>query len=103
MPNILSPRRHHIHSTHAHSFAIRSEGWTLIEGKSGYHSGRYQDWEKRRKVMAEAKGGRHLFHIEEDIGQRKNLIGENPDKAKKLSDLMNKLRDQGHSAPRLAK
>lgn len=100
---VESPRRHHIHNTHAHSFAIRSEGWTLIEGKSGYHSGRYQDWEKRRKVMAEAKGGRHLFHIEEDIGQRKNLIGENPDKAKKLSDLMKKLRDQGHSAPRLAK
>lgn len=97
-----SPRRHHIHNTHAHSFAIRSDGWTLIEGKSGYHSGRYQDWEKRRKVEAEAKGGKHLFHIQEDMGQGKNLIEQNPEKAAELSALMKKLREQGHSAPRLS-
>ncbi|MEN1680448.1 MAG: hypothetical protein AAGJ46_12715 [Planctomycetota bacterium] len=39
-----SPRKHHIHNTRKGAFAIRSGGWTLIEGKTGYRSLGAQTW-----------------------------------------------------------
>ena len=44
-----------------------------------------------------------LYNLREDIGQRNNLAEKQPEKVKELQALLNKIRDQGYSAPRLAK
>ena len=39
----------------------------------------------------------------EDIGQRNNLAAEHPERVAELQNLLKQIREQGYSAPRLAK
>ena len=96
------PRKHHVHNTNPQAFAIRSGNWTLIKAETGYHSGGYQAWEKKHGYSAEDAEDGFLFDLSEDIGQRKNLIDQHPEKAKELATLLQQIRDQGYSSPRLS-
>jgi len=42
-----------------------------------------------------------LYNLKDDIGLRKNLAAENPEKVAAMQGVLKKLREQGHSAPRL--
>ena len=97
-----SPRQTHIHNTKGHAFAIRHGDWTLVQRKNGYHSQGYKKWEKRHDYPADNGGEAQLFNISKDIGQRMNLIAQHPEKAHQLVTLLQKIRAQGHSAPRLS-
>jgi len=44
-----------------------------------------------------------LFNLIEDIGQRNNLAAEHPERVAELQKLLKQIREQGYSAPRLAK
>ena len=44
-----------------------------------------------------------LFNLVEDIGQRNNLAAEHPERVVELQSLLKQIREQGYSAPRLAK
>ena len=100
---VKSVRSTHIHNTSSGRYAIRDGDWVLVDTKSGYVSRRDKNWEKKHgypeKENAEAK----LFNLKEDIGQRNDLAARHPDKVKKMQALLKKIREQGHSAPRLAK
>lgn len=96
-------RTTHIHNTNPNSYAIRHGKWTLIDAKTGYLSGVDKGWEKRHGYEPDDKSPVELYDMEQDIGQRKNLAAENPETVKELQALLKKIREQGHSAPRLAK
>ena len=44
-----------------------------------------------------------LYQLCEDIGQKKNLAAEPPKKVAEMKKLLQQIRDQGYSAPRLSK
>ncbi|MDA7915919.1 sulfatase-like hydrolase/transferase [Verrucomicrobia bacterium] len=94
-------RTTHIHNTKVNSYAIRHGDWTLIDTKHGYMSGRNADWEKKHDYAADDKAPVELYNLKNDIGQRKNVAGSNPEKVAELQALLIKIRQQGHSAPRL--
>lgn len=100
---VKSVRSTHIHNTSSGRYAIRDGDWVLVDTKSGYVSRRDKNWEKKHgypeKENAEAK----LFNLKEDIGQRNDLAARHPGKVKEMQALLKKIREQGHSAPRLAK
>lgn len=96
-------RATHIHNTKANSYAIRQGDWVLIDGKSGYISGRDKNWEAKRDYPADDKQPTELYNLKSDIGQKHNLAAKEPDRVKAMQALLKKIRDQGHSAPRLAK
>jgi arylsulfatase A len=98
-----SVRTTHIHNTNPNSYAIRHGKWSLIDAKTGYLSGVDKGWEKRHGYEPDDKSPVELYDMEKDIGQRKNLAAENPETVKELQALLKKIREQGHSAPRLAK
>lgn len=98
-----SVRETHVHNTFANSYAIRHGDWLLIDAKQGYHSGRNKAWEAKHDYPADDQQPVELFNLKDDIGQKVNLAAKHPDKVAELKALLTKIRQQGHSAPRLAK
>lgn len=94
-------RTAHVHNTRANHYAIREGDWLLINGKDGYLSGRNKDWEAKHGYPADDKSAVELYNLKDDIGQKKNLAAEHPEKVSHLQALLAKLREQGYSAPRL--
>jgi arylsulfatase A len=100
----ISPRTTHIHNTFEDDYAIRSGEWNLVAARTGYRiKDKHKAWEIRHGYASDEDDRGQLFHIENDIGQRHNLIEQNPEKAAELAVLLQQIREQGYSAPRLSK
>ncbi|NIP98912.1 MAG: sulfatase-like hydrolase/transferase, partial [Akkermansiaceae bacterium] len=95
-------RTTHVHNTRADHYSIRHGDWLLVDAKSGYLSGRNAAWEEKHGYPPDQRDAQ-LFNLAEDLGQRHNLITRHPEKAAELRDLLKKIREQGHSAPRLVR
>lgn len=97
------PRSLHVHNTNAGSYAIRSGDWLLIDAKSGYTSKKpTATWIKKHGAIEGTATGSQLFNLKEDIGQLHDVSNANPEKVNELKATLKTIRDQGHSAPRLA-
>ena len=92
----------HIHNTSTKGYAIRHKQWNLIAAKTGYVSGRNAAWEEKHGYTADDKAPVELYNIENDLGQRNNLADQHPEVVGELQSLLNTIREQGHSAPRLS-
>ncbi|MEJ6829324.1 MAG: arylsulfatase, partial [Akkermansiaceae bacterium] len=68
--DVASVRSTHIHNTNKNAYAIRDGDWVLVDAKSGYHSPRKKDWEKKHDYPSEERKTPKLFNLKEDIGQR---------------------------------
>jgi arylsulfatase A len=90
----------HVHNTTA-TYAIRHGDWVLVDAKDGYISKVDPNWETRHGYPAKDSHTAELYNLKEDIGQKNNLAAAHPEKLEELRSLLNKVRQQGHSAPRL--
>ncbi|MGI9239726.1 MAG: sulfatase family protein, partial [Verrucomicrobiales bacterium] len=90
----------HVHNTRAKNYAIRSGDWLLVDAKDGYQSGRNKAWEAKHGYPADDGSAAELYNLKSDPGQRQNLAGDHPERISELRELLDKLRKQGHSAPR---
>jgi len=98
-----SPRTVHIHNTFEGDYAIRHGEWNLVAARTGYRiKDKHKAWEIRHGYSNDEDDRGQLFHIENDIGQRHNVIEQNPEKAAQLAELLQQIREQGYSAPRLS-
>ena len=98
-----SVRTTHVHNTRKDQYAIRHGDWLLVVAKHGYLSRRDEHWENKRGYPADDDQPVELYNLREDVGQKKNLAERNPEKVVELKSLLEKIRAQGFSAPRLAK
>ncbi|MEY3897198.1 MAG: Arylsulfatase [Verrucomicrobiota bacterium] len=96
-----SPRSAMVHNTRAKEYAIRSGDWLLVDAESGAARQAPPAWVKKHNQPPDDEQPIELYHLKDDIGQRHNLAAKHPDKVSELQALLKKLRDQGHSAPRL--
>jgi len=95
-----------VHNTFKGAYAIRSGDWSLIAHKSGNQNRRmerfnYGVWQKKHGYQSDDNVKGQLFDMKNDSGQRKNLIEQNPKKTKELTQLLQQIRNQGYSAPRI--
>ncbi len=97
---VESVRNSHVHNTFAGKYAVRMGEWTLINAENGYVKKGRPDWEKRHGYPAVEDQKVQLYKIDDDIGQRHNLAADNPGKVKEMQAFLEKIRTQGHSAPR---
>lgn len=97
-----SPRTTMVHNT-SKDYAIRDGDWVLIDAKSGAARQPPAEWLRKHEVPAYSGQPAGLYNLREDIGQRSNLAEKHPEKVRELRVLLKKIRDQGYSAPRLAK
>lgn len=94
------PRISHVHNTKANHYAIRDGDWILIDAKTGYLRQAPREWEKKHGIKADDQSV-ELYQFKDDITQRHNLAAKHPERVKKMQALLKKIREQGHSAPRL--
>ncbi|MGB7347480.1 MAG: arylsulfatase [Pirellulaceae bacterium] len=105
MPLLKDPsgsvRTTHVHNTRVDEYAIRDGDWLLINAKIGYGSGRNQKWEDKHEYPADDDAPVELYDLSKDIGQRNNVAAEFPERVAKMQTLLQKIREDGYSAPRL--
>ena len=94
-------RRSLVHNTQANHYAIRQDEWVLIDAKSGEVT-KAPEWYDQENGYQENPYDAALFNIRQDIAERKNLMTEYPAKVAELRALLQRIRQQGHSAPRLS-
>ena len=96
-------RRTLVHNTRVDQYAIRQDDWLLIDDNNGYVSRRNSEWEAKHGYPTDDKSPVELYNLKVDIGQRRNLANEYPEKVDQLKTALKAIRDNGYSAPRLAK
>ena len=80
----------------------RLAGFQLAPDKSGYAQHKPPPaWNKKHQQEPDDRQPVELYNLKEDIGQKHNLASGHPDKVAELQALLKKIRDQGHSSPRL--
>jgi arylsulfatase A len=95
------PRSSMVHNTSPKTYAIRDGDWLLVDAKSGAARPAPPAWNRRHQQPPDDGQPVELYHLKDDIGQRHNLAAERPEKVAELQALLRKIREQGHSAPRL--
>lgn len=90
-----------VHNTKINHYAIRDGEWLLVDGKTGYLRNAPKEWNKKHGQPADDKQPVELYRFPDDIQQRHNLAEKHPEKVVEMQRLLKKLREQGHSAPRL--
>jgi arylsulfatase A len=96
-----SARSTHVHNTSEDRYAIRHGDWLLVDSKDGYVSRRNPQWEARHGYPADDDGPVELYNLKTDLAQKHNLAADHPQKVTELQNLLQQIRQQGHSAPRL--
>jgi len=100
---LLKGETQSIRTTHVHNtkepYAIRHGEWLLVDGKGT----RNAEWLKRHGYPSDKAGPVELYHLKTDLAQMHNAAAEHPERVQELQALLKKIREQGHSAPRLAK
>jgi arylsulfatase A len=96
------PRTTMVHNTSKDHYAIRDGDWLLVDAKTGAARQAPAAWMTKHEVPAYGNQKAGLYNLREDLGQRHNLAEKHPDKVTELQALLKKIRDQGHSAPRLS-
>jgi arylsulfatase A len=81
-------------------FAVRSGDWVFIDAPSGEDNSRGEPpWFKdERGYVAQNQPG-ELFHLREDLPQRRNRYAERPDLVRDLKGVLEKIKRDGRSTP----
>jgi len=96
---VAAVRSTHIHNTNQ-PYAIRHGDWLLVDGKGNRNAA----WEKRHGYRDnKMKSPVELYNLKTDLAQKHNVAAAHPERVAELKALLKKIREQGHSAPRLAK
>lgn len=95
------PRKSMVHNTKKNHYAIRDGAWLLIDAKTGYLQKAPKAWNEKHDQPSGDPQAVELYHLPEDIQQRHNLAGKHPERVVEMKALLKKLREQGHTAPRL--
>ena len=90
-----------VHNTYATRWAIRRGDWLLVDASHGSHT-KVPEWLAAAQGYAPNVHDVELFDLRTDPGQRHNLCEQHREVVAELQALLRRLREQGHSAPRLA-
>lgn len=97
-PNAVNVREATVQNTFKDRYAIRKGDWVLIDSESGMHS-QAPEWFNQQFGYSENTFPGELYNLKEDIAQKNNLYGANPEKVAELKTLLEKYKREGRSVP----
>lgn len=100
--NEMPPRNSMVHNMFKDRYAIRSDGWVLVNHTTGAARQPSKAWRNKHEAPPYGEELVGLYQISKDVGQRKNLAKDHPDKVAELKQVLKTIREQGYSSPRLA-
>ncbi len=89
-----SPRDSIVHNTTADGFAVRHDQWLLIAAKTGAVS-QVPAWFDIENGYTTNDQPGELYDLSQDLGQRRNLYAEHPNKVAELQLLLKQIRAHG--------
>ncbi len=89
-----------VHNTNRDRYAIRSGDWVLIDAPTGSET-KMPDWFTEAEGYSAGNGEGMLFDLRHDLGQRVDRYAQEPARVAEMRALLARIREQGHSAPRL--
>jgi arylsulfatase A len=87
-----------VHHSAKGTFAIRKGDWVFIDGRSG-DDNKEPDWFRKERGYETHTQPAELFHIADDLAERKNVYADHPDIVRELKALLEKYKKDGRSAP----
>ena len=93
-----SARTSIVHNTHAGHYAVRRDGWTLIDAPSGNVS-KPPAWFVQAEGYEKSPHPAALYDLRADLGQRENLFAERPGKVAALRELLAETKRAGEVRP----
>ncbi len=87
------PRTAHVHNTREDHYAIREGDWVFIEAKTGSVT-KSPDWFDAANGYPENPYDSALYNLRSDLGQRHNLIADQPEKANALRNLLKRIQSE---------
>lgn len=90
-----------VHNTYKDRYALREGDWLYLEGKGGSHS-QVPAWFRDAEGWLPVTTPFSLYDLRKDPGQRTDLAPQHPEVVARMKATLRQLRDQGHSAARLA-
>ena len=101
---VVPPRHTIVHNTAAGRYAIRHDGWLLVDGGTGVTEPRKRSppaaWNEKHGYPAEDGQPAELYDLRQDAGQRRNLAADQPGQVRELRDRLERIRREERSAPR---
>ncbi|MCB9885208.1 MAG: sulfatase-like hydrolase/transferase [Planctomycetes bacterium] len=89
-----------VHNTYKTKYGLRQGDWLYLDAPDGGHR-EPPAWFRAQEGYGPSDQPVALYDLRADPGQRHNLAAEHPEVCTELAALLTKLRQQGHSAPRL--
>lgn len=83
-----------VHNTNPNGYALRHGSWVLIEAKSGGVT-KVPSWFDAANGYSENTQPGELYDLRNDLGQKKNLYAEMPEKVAALQERLRAIRAQG--------
>ncbi len=93
-----SPRSFAVHHSCAGKFAIRRGEWVFIDAPSG-DDNREPQWFKDERGYTDHQFPGELYNLGDDIAERSNLYGDYPEVARKLRQLLARVKEDAGSNP----
>ncbi len=89
-----SPRRSIVHNTMADGYAVRHDRWLLVAARTGAVT-KVPAWFDEANGYSENQHAGELYDLSQDLGQRRNLYAEYPEKVAELQSLLKQIRAEG--------
>ncbi|VGO20417.1 sulfatase family protein [Pontiella sulfatireligans] len=93
----------HVHNTFEDQYGIRQGDWVLINcpkiAKKG--SSLNRKWAEKHNYPNEKPKVGMLYNLKTDMGQRHDISSEHPETVERMTALLNQIREQGYSSPRI--
>jgi arylsulfatase A len=97
-PDAVNIREATVQNTFKDRYAIRKGDWVLIDSESGMHT-KVPEWFNEQFGYKVNTYPGELYNLKNDISQKDNLYGENPEKVAELKQLLEKYKAEGRSVP----
>ncbi len=83
-----------VHNTNANNYAIRHGDWVLIAAKTGGVT-KVPEWFDKANGYGPNSHPGELYNLRDDLSQKRNLYGEEPDKVQELTNILKEIRASG--------
>ena len=85
-----------VHNTNANGYALRHGDWVLIAARTGAVS-KVPEWFDLQNGYTSHSLPGELYNLRDDLGQKKNVYAEHPDKVRELTALLESVRAAGQA------
>jgi len=89
-----------VHHSADDKYALRSGKWLFVEGRTGDNGRQEPEWFRKMRGVVPHREARELFDLEADLPERVNLYGRKKNRARRLQEMLDRIRKAGRSRPR---